>query len=370
MAAIVPSNDGIRLPNGIFVPERPHASRGGKPYPQEMREQVIAMHQSGGMEALKTDMINNLRAQRKFPHLDTCKRWIRQHQTVGHVLPKRHTGNHHSTRELHGINLFQLAFFRMCKPKATIAEAIAYISNRNPLIQPYCDSQIHRAEERLGLSRKVGSTTSEEAYRPDCLRKRKRYWSMPYPNGINGEDTDYMIDIDEACFKLESQNRARGKVTRSRRCDARGKFKKGTPGVSLLMGIGGDENDPFEFHQTFTRGGTNTWRFYNYMSDFIDWLNANRPGVSFCFTMDNLNIHKTDVILDLIEDSGHRVVFRAPYWSCDGAIEYVFNTIHTMLEMGDDVAEDVDNLVLLLDDIIFRMVPGSFRPYFVHVGFP
>lgn len=44
--------------------------------------------------------------------------------------------------------------------------------------------------------------------------------------------------------------------------------------------------------------------------------------------MDNLNIHKQPMILDMIEDAGHRGVFCAPYWSCDGAIEYVFNTIH------------------------------------------
>jgi hypothetical protein len=29
-------------------------------------------------------------------------------------------------------------------------------------------------------------------------------------------------------------------------------------------------------------------------------------------------IHKHPIICDLIDDSGHRVVYRAPYWSCDG----------------------------------------------------
>ena len=61
-----------------------------------------------------------------------------------------------------------------------------------------------------------------------------------------------MIDIDEAGFKLESQDRKRGKVSKQRRCDARGQYKKGAPGVSLLMGISGDGQDPFEFHQQFS----------------------------------------------------------------------------------------------------------------------
>ena len=78
------------------------------------------------------------------------------------------------------------------------------------------------------------------------------------------------------------------------------------------------------------------------MSESIEFLNDNYPGRSFLFTMDNLNIHKH--LLILIEEAGHRVVFRAPYWSCDGAIEYAFNTIHTFLEMNDDEMEDVDAL--------------------------
>ena len=42
--------------------------------------------------------------------------------------------------------------------------------------------------------------------------------------------------------------------------------KKGAKGVSLLIGISGDEQDPFEFHQMFSEGGqtfgasTVSWR--------------------------------------------------------------------------------------------------------------
>lgn len=81
------------------------------------------------------------------------------------------------------------------------------------------------------------------------------------------------------------------------------------------------------------------------MSDLIDFLEENYPKRGFLFTMDNLNIHKHPIILNLIEDSGHRIVFRAPYWSCDGSIEYAFNTIHTILEMSGDKMENVNALV-------------------------
>ena len=85
--------------------------------------------------------------------------------------------------------------------------------------------------------------------------------------------------------------------------------------------------------------------------------------------MDNLNIHKNRLILDLINNNGHRVVFQAPYWSCNGAIEYVFNTIHTHLEMDDNIdMADVNSLVNRINLIVGSL--PSFRQYFLNVGFP
>ena len=119
----------------------------------------------------------------------------------------------------------------------------------------------------------------------------------------------------------------------------------------------------------FSEGGTDLWRFFYFIEDFIEWLDLNRPNKTFCFTMDNLNVHKHPLILDMIEDAGHRIVFRAPYWSCDGPIEYVFNTIHVKLLMNDTGVKTTAALEKEIDDIIFGMVDASFYPYFRHVGF-
>ncbi len=72
------------------------------------------------------------------------------------------------------------------------------------------------------------------------------------------------------------------------------------------------------------------------MCDFIVFWAENRPGQSFCFTMDYLNIHKHPVIWQKIHAAGHCIVFQAPYWPCNGVIEYVFSTLHTFLLMDDD----------------------------------
>ena len=74
------------------------------------------------------------------------------------------------------------------------------------------------------------------------------------------------------------------------------------------------------------------------------------------------------MIFNLIYGPGH-VVFRAPYWSCDGLIEYVFNTIHYKLQMAEDGKDNIDELMELVDDIIFQITAHSSFQYFVHVGF-
>ena len=74
--------------------------------------------------------------------------------------------------------------------------------------------------------------------------------------------------------------------------------------------------------------GTNLYRVYTLFDRIMDQLGVDRPGRSFCFTMDNLNIHHSQMLLQVVEDRGHRDLFQSPYWSVDGPMEYVFNTVH------------------------------------------
>lgn len=162
-----------------------HASRGGNPYPKEVREMVLEMMIGGnGIASVRTAVVRRLQEQKKFPSLQTCRRWLRQYLMEGHILPKRATGNKVATREIDGEALKQLAFYRIVRPHARLYEVRAYLHNRFPNTRPYSDSQIHRAEERLGLSRKAASSTSEEAYSTRNLLKREMYWESPYPLGI------------------------------------------------------------------------------------------------------------------------------------------------------------------------------------------
>ena len=85
--------------------------------------------------------------------------------------------------------------------------------------------------------------------------------------------------------------------------------------------------------------------------------------------MDNLNLHKHPMILDMIENAGCRIVFRAPYWSYNGTIESLFNTTHVQLQMSERDVSTVDDLILELDDILFEVVDASPYLYFQYAGF-
>ena len=91
--------------------------QGERAHPKEIREQVLALYLTGGMDALDTPTLNQLRHVTTFPHLKTCQRWIHLYHSEGHVLPKRDTGNHHSEREINGIDLVNLAIFPFSPPK-------------------------------------------------------------------------------------------------------------------------------------------------------------------------------------------------------------------------------------------------------------
>ncbi len=73
-------------------------------------------------------------------------------------------------------------------------------------------------------------------------------------------------------------------------------------------------------------------------------------------------------MINLIHLYGHRIVYRAPHLSCDGAIEYIFPTIQTKLQMDPEVVDSIHKLVNRINGIVGDMT--LFKPYFLHVQFP
>ena len=137
--------------------------------------------------------------------------------------------------------------------------------------------------------------------------------------------------------------------------------------LNVLMAVCGCDVIPSRWSELWTGEGTTLHRFYHFIRTIVEDINERFPGLFFTLTMDNLNIHKNPLVVGLILDKGHQVGFRAPYWVVDGAIEYVFNSIHTLLEVLCDNVADMDELITCAENIMAFM--PSFRPYLEYIGF-
>ena len=82
------------------------------------------------------------------------------------------------------------------------------------------------------------------------------------------------------------------------------------------------------WQQNWIGEGTTVERFVGFIEHIINELEQRHPGQSFVFKMGIFNVHHNAGVVNLILDSGHRLVSRAPHWAVDGAIEYVFNKLY------------------------------------------
>ena len=215
--------------------------------------------------------------------------------------------------------------------------------------QFYDESQITRAEQRMGISRKRNSISAVRAFAPVNLIRRIQFWTQPYPVGIADVPRSAMVDLDEARLVMDQANRRYSKGRLGYRCRTTGHYK--ADGRLLLAAISGSE-DGERWLMMEDRSGTTLPLCVRFIRHILDGLGQGMPGNRRCIVMDNLNVHKHPVVLQMITQAGHMHNFRAPYWPKDGAIEYFFNTVEvglksTMFEVDNvtDMEEKILNIV-------------------------
>ena len=59
----------------------------------------------------------------------------------------------------------------------------------------------------------------------------------------------------------------------------------------------------------------------------MDLVECHR-GRPIYFIMDNLNAHKNTIVINVIIGDEHQVVYCVDYWTTDGLIEFLSNTLH------------------------------------------
>ena len=108
-------------------------------------------------------LIVTLRNSHLLPVMRTVNDWTTRQQRLGHLRRFRRQGNKFAT-VLRGRHMLLLAYYRALYPKATAAEINVFLFYSTGRV--YHPSQITRAEDMLGLSRKRGSTTARQANHP------------------------------------------------------------------------------------------------------------------------------------------------------------------------------------------------------------
>ena len=190
---------------------------------------------------------------------------------------------------------FFLAYYRLLYPKVRHDETNVFLYYIGGMDRFYDASQISRAEDRLGLSTKVGSTTAYQAYTPRNLLIRQNYWTAEYPVGMIGIRRRDIIDIDEFGAFVEKFNRNSGKAMVGRRVREEGPYNHSTH-LNVMMAISGEEataaHDASRWLMMWTNGGTDVDRFLEFIELILDDIGPGTPGNRRCFTMDNLISHK------------------------------------------------------------------------------
>ena len=302
-----------------------------------------------------------------YPSLDTEDRWSDLFAGFGHYRHCRRTGNARA-HVLRDHDCLLLALYRVAFPKATAAEINAFLYRANfgnTLFRFYSPSQISMCEQRIGLSKKRGSTTAFQALLPINKLKRWCFWNMAYPFGIADIRREDMIDLDEAGFELSTADRGEGKAYVGKRVKQSGLYSRSDK-WTLLLAIAGDNNGD-RWLDYWTGEGTNANRTIGFVQKIVDDIGPGTPARRRCFTMDNLSSHHSIQMATIIFNAGHRLAFRAPYYPVDGPIEYVFNTVQAALRINNRLISDGPSLVNELQNSVVDI--DTFVPYFINCGF-
>ena len=343
--------------------------RTGEPYSQDMRDMTFRVLANGN---LQDPIFQQLRGQNALPSMQTVRRWVIQQQELGHYNACRRNGNITATI-LRGHDLVLLALYRVIHPKAKHAEINAFLYRANfgdPAFRFYSHSQLSKAEKVLNLTRKQGSTLAFQAFLPINVMKRWRFWNLPFPLGIADIRREDIIDIDEAGIFLETADRSAGKAYVGVRVSSGGPYSK-TEKWNLIMGISGEEGTAEQpsrrWRMLWLQGGTTTQKVMQFVSMILNDIGVGTPQRRYTFTMDNLSAHHNVGVAALIYGFGHRLAFRAPYYPTDGPIEYVFNTIQTLLRTNLHRVTDAASLLDEIGNAIGAI--NDFSVYFINCGF-
>eukprot|EP00536_Pseudo-nitzschia_multiseries_P006632 jgi/Psemu1/15771/gm1.15771_g len=265
-------------------------------------------------------LINNIES---LPTARMARRYKRQVRELGRNVQFRHSGNKQRD-DIIGLPMLLLGVYQKIHPKATWYECLAFLwrsyGSYLPVPRLYsCLKNVSEADNAIGINRKKGSATANQAFTFRNLYKRFRYWTIDYPFGIADIRRDDMINVDEDGIKLEHANKKMGKCSLFGRVRQRGNYGHGV-NHTLKMAIAGNQEG--RRWVRFDTARTDVFSFAAFIESILEDLPPGIDGNRKCFIMDNLLAHHNTLTLDAIVDAGHRFVFRAPYYPHNSCLDF------------------------------------------------
>ncbi|CAB9502732.1 expressed unknown protein [Seminavis robusta] len=211
----------------------------------------------------------------------------------------------------------------------------------------------------------LASMTSYQASNPYNLAWRHVFWNHPYPFGVKGTSRSRIIDWDEKSIFVETVKRNYAYI--GSRAPQVGPYEKYTLTAAIRGGVHG--KCWFDF---FLRtGAPSVLKTY----DFLDAV-INGPGGigeggddnTHTFICDHRSVHHNPLIVMVINNKRHRHLFRAPYYHCDGPIEYFFNHVQQLLALELHNIQTGQQLEQAIGGICQRAA-GFSDNYFAHCGY-
>jgi len=341
------------------------ATRAPRPFPVRNDPVRAAPHPSRGGSRGYAREIRNATRLMNIPYVKgitpcprTQRRYRQQFIMEGHDLPYKPRGNKFATG-LVGTDKLLLLLFRIAFPKERAVEVAAFIFRNTIRLnrRVYSASQISKAEDSLGLTRKRASTLALQALTPENAFRRNIFHTQGYPYGRIGTPIESFIDVDECGIMLEECNRAYGKGYFGTRVTESGNYGRGVKyTITLAIASTGER-----WCRVERKTGTDINDFVSFIEQIVDNIDQEAYAGVRTIMMDNLSSHCSPLVHQTVLASGQRILFRPKYYPSDAPIEYVFNTIQSELRMSMRQVTP-DNFVQQIQDIIANL--NGFRNYF------
>ncbi len=297
----------------VLTAAKPHPSRGGNAYSLDFRV-VCAAEYNAGAYAVGPGK----------PTMRTVARWVNDGPVKQSLRPFEKKGND-AAMVLHGEDRILVAVYRKVLPKVTAAEMMTFVYNHSSAPRLYTSGQISQCEIDLGLTRKVASTTANQALLPANLLRREQFWNMTFPIGVTDTMFEDLVDIDETGIELNVCNRNYGKASVNMRVNETGNYERTTK-YTLILAV--RPNGPPIWRFSKDRG-TSSENFSLFLEEqvFPQLGQVRRRTLMW----DNLRSHMTAQVSNVVHNSIHRMLPRPPYRPQDGPVEYANNQLLTMM---------------------------------------